>query len=122
LAGALVPHGALVEDDADSTFGASSEGANTLALARDLCACCGDVGHKTGAQPLRHGGETLAPTFDIYPQQLRSEPAGDARKQHAMNLRIGMQAARESGGGKIEPLPRQSQDLIGIGQRPSSRP
>ena len=121
MASAFEPHGALIENDADGALGARGECADPFALTRNTRARRGDVRRKTGAQPLRHAGEAFAPAFDIHPQQLRYEAAADARKQHTMNLRIGVQGAGESGGGKIEPLSRQRQHLVGVGQRPCSR-
>src|SRR5207302_5964331 len=65
------------------------------------------------SSPLAERNDELGATVDATPQDLRAEPAGDAREPRVMDLRIGGERAGQARAGLIEPLPRQRQQLLG---------
>src|SRR5208282_4728301 len=117
LRAAFASRAAHGDEVANGQLGTLGEHCDELALTRDTRSISLDVRGKAGAQPQRNAGVALAPALDIGAQQLRSEPAADARKTNTVDLRVGAQRPSKPRGGMIESLSRQRQHVFAIRQR-----
>ena len=91
---ALTTRPARIQQIVHGASGARGEHANTLALLRNPGPMHIDIRGGAGPQPQRNSGITFTAALHMHAQQVRAQPAADAREAHAMDVGVGAQCTR----------------------------